>query len=74
MARIVATDKTVTIKSGTHENCVQTYDWTPLDEKAREYKYYCPGIGAMVLAENLETGSRTELVELADSNENEAEF
>ena len=61
----IATGETVTTKSGTYTDCVKVYDWTPLEKNAREYKYHCPEVGALVLTEDLETGSRSELVNIA---------
>ena len=58
----VATGETVTTKSGSYTDCVKVYDWTPLEKNAREHKYHCPEVGALVLTEDLETGSRSELV------------
>lgn len=54
----------VKTKLGTFNDCVKVYDWTPLDPKSREHKYYCPSIGALVLNENLETGKRSELTKV----------
>lgn len=64
MRDVVAVGLTVTTKLATYTECVKVYDWTPLDKKSREHKYYCPGVGALVLNENLETGKRAELTNL----------
>ncbi len=61
----VAIGETVSTKSGTYTDCVRVYDWTPLEKNAREHKYYCPQVGALVLTEDLETGSRSELVNVS---------
>lgn len=66
MRDTVATSQTVTTKIGTYTDCVKVYDWTPLDKKSREYKYYCPQVGSLVLNENLETGKRSELIEVVN--------
>ena len=42
--------------------CVVTFDFTPLDPEALEYKYYTPGVGLM-LEVDIESGDRLELVE-----------
>ena len=55
---------TVKTKLGTFNDCVKVYDWTPLDLKSREHKYYCPSVGALVLNEHLETGKRSELTKI----------
>ena len=61
MRDTIATGLRITTKMGIYDNCVKTYDWTPLDPTSREYKYYCPTVGSLVLNENLETGKRSEL-------------
>ncbi len=64
MRDTVAVGLTVTTKLVTYKDCVKVYDWTPLDKKSREHKYYCPSVGALVLNENLETGKRAELIKV----------
>ena len=65
MRDTVATGETVSTKSGTYTDCVKVYDWTPLEKNSREHKYHCPQVGALALTEDLETGSRSELVNVA---------
>jgi hypothetical protein len=48
---------------GTFRNVLKTFDFTPLDPAAREHKYFAPGTG-QVLAVDLETGEREELVRI----------
>jgi hypothetical protein len=57
----VATGETVSTKTRTYTDCVKVHDWTPLEKNSRE-QYYCPQVGALVLTEDLQTGSRSELV------------
>jgi hypothetical protein len=64
MRDTVATGLTVSTKLGTYSDCVKVYDWTPLEKKSREHKYYCPKVGSLVLTEDLETGSRSELTNI----------
>ncbi len=64
MAKIVATGETVTTSVGTYQNCTKTYDWTPLEPDAKEYKYYCPKVGGVVLIEDLTSGERVELIKV----------
>jgi len=64
MRDVVAVDQTVSTKYATYTDCVKMYDWTPLDPNSREHKYYCPGVGALVLNENAETGERAELTQI----------
>lgn len=42
-------------------DCLQTYDFSPLDPEAQEHKFYKPGIG-MIVEVDLNTGDRVELV------------
>jgi hypothetical protein len=62
MRDTVATGQPVTTKTRKYSDCVKVYDWTPLEKNAREHKYYCPEVQSLVLTEDLETGSRSELV------------
>jgi hypothetical protein len=64
MRDTIATGLTVTTKLGTYTDCVKVYDWTPLDKASREYKYYCPQVGSLVLNEDLTTGDRSELTKV----------
>ena len=64
MRDTIATDVTVSTKLGTYTDCVKVYDWTPLEKTSREYKYYCPQVGSLVLTEDLKTGKRSELTSL----------
>jgi len=61
---VIAVDQTVTVPYGTFGECVKMYDSTPLDQTSREYKYYCPGVGGLVMVENIETGEKAELIEV----------
>lgn len=68
MRDVVATNITVKTKLKEYSNCVQMYDWTPLDPESREYKYYCPEVGALVKSEHLDEEKNpidsTELVKI----------
>ncbi len=44
-AEIVSIAETLTTPAGTFENCLKTEETTPLEPKAKEYKYYAPGVG-----------------------------
>jgi hypothetical protein len=52
------------------DQCLQTFDFAPIDPSSTEYKYYLPGVG-FVLAVAMEdgelTGEREELVCVGDS-------
>jgi hypothetical protein len=60
----IATGQAVTTKARKYTDCVKVLDWTPLEKNAREHKYYCPEVRSLVLIEDLETGSRSELVDV----------
>lgn len=64
-ACVVAIDGTAAVPYGSYCNCVVTEDFTPLEPDARERKYYAQGVG-MVLAIDLVSGARTELVNVID--------
>lgn len=61
MADVVSLTAAVSVPVGTYENCLQTYDYTPLDPESKEYKYYCKEVAMLVLEEGVETGDRVEL-------------
>ena len=62
----VSIGQTVKTSLGVYKDCVKVYDWTPLDPESREYKYYCPSVGSLVLTEHLVTGKRSELIKVVD--------
>ena len=66
MRDTVAVGVTVTTALATYTDCVKVYDWTPLDKKSREHKYYCPAVGSLVLNEHLETGKKAELIKVVN--------
>jgi hypothetical protein len=59
-ARVVSLKETVSVPYGRFHRCLQTFDDTPLNPEAREYKYYARGIG-LVLEVSLPDGERIEL-------------
>jgi hypothetical protein len=66
MAMVVAAGITVTLSDGSsHENCLQTIDWNPLEPETLEYKYYAPNIG---LVKEAVVGGE-EIVELTSEEE-----
>jgi len=62
MADIIALSQTVNTPYGNFKDCIQTYDYTPLDISSKEHKYYCSEVGGIVLEINLDGGERLELV------------
>lgn len=59
---VKAVGEAVEIKKGKYQDCVKMYDFTPLDPKSLEYKYYCSETGSLVLSEHLTKNERVELV------------
>jgi len=45
--------------------CLQTDEWTPIEEDSHEFKYYQPGVG-FIKEENPSTGEEVELVEFSN--------
>lgn len=66
---VLAVDETVTVPFGTFEHCVKTFDWTPLDPNAKEHKWHCPGVGALVKAVDLTNGEELNLIDVTNEDE-----
>jgi|SoiMethySBSTD1v2_1073268.scaffolds.fasta_scaffold294496_3 hypothetical protein len=52
MGTIIALGKQVKVPYATFRDCVQIRDWSRIEKTANEYKYYCPGVGFVVLEES----------------------
>jgi hypothetical protein len=66
MGTVVALGRKVATPAGTFDDCVQIKDWSNL-ETSSEYKYFCSGIGFMVMEESTRPGgARLELVRISD--------
>jgi len=63
MGKVVQLGESVTVPFGSFQDVLVTEDWTPLDPKLLEHKYYAEGVG-VVLERSLR--GPTELVELVD--------
>jgi hypothetical protein len=63
MGEILETDASATVPYGSYTGCLKTRDFTPLDTNLDENKYYCPGVG-VVLVIDVVTGQREELVSI----------
>lgn len=48
MAQVIELGASVTVPFGSFDEVLVTQDWTPLEPKALEYKYYAPGIGLVL--------------------------
>ena len=66
-ADVLALGVSVTVNDKTYADCLQTYDYTPLNPSSQEHKYYCPESGTVVLEVNLKDGERAELIEIKPS-------
>lgn len=60
---ILETNASATVPYGSYSGCLRTRDFTPLDTKLDENKFYCPGVG-VVLVIDVVTGQREELVSI----------
>jgi hypothetical protein len=65
MGTVVAVGTKVSVPYGTFDDCVQIKDWSRI-ETDEEYKYFCAGVGFMVLEE--EGSERLELTGVARDN------
>jgi hypothetical protein len=45
MAEILSVGESVKVAAGDYKDCVQVRDYTPLDPRGDEHKFYCPGVG-----------------------------
>ena len=61
MADVVSITEKLTIGGINYTNCLKTYDYTPLDPEAKEYKFYCKEVGGLVLEEDIVSGDRVEV-------------
>jgi uncharacterized membrane protein YkoI len=61
-ADVLAVNETVDVPHGTFNGCVKTFDYTALDPKSLEHKYYCKETGFTALEVDVTDGERTELV------------
>jgi len=60
-ASVTGLGRTVHVTAGTFDDCLETFDFTPLEPDQREAKFYAPGVG-VVLEIDLESGEQIELV------------
>jgi len=52
--RIVSVSEQVSVPAGDFSNLVQVLETTELDPEAREFKYYAPGVGLVLVEEGLD--------------------
>jgi hypothetical protein len=60
MAEVVNTNVHVDVPYGSFDNCLETHEFTPLEPKLDEHKFYCAGVGVVLEVDEV-TGDRTEL-------------
>lgn len=60
VGEVVATGVSVTVPAGTFDDCIKTHDTSTLDPELEEFKYYCRGVGTVLIEEE---DVREELVE-----------
>jgi hypothetical protein len=60
--RVLSTSESVIVPFGSFENVVQTHDFSAIDSKLRENKYYAAGIG-VIKEVDLTTGEEVLLIE-----------
>lgn len=68
-ADVVALDAVVAVPYGSYSGCLKTFEYTPLEPKAREFKYYCKEVGMMVREENIEDHEQVVLVAVRRNGE-----
>lgn len=61
-ADVLSVNETVTVPKGTYVGCVKTFDYTPLDLKSLEHKFYCKEVGFTVLEIDTTDEERVELI------------
>lgn len=62
MAAVVSTGEKQSLKAGAYENVLVTKEWTPLEAKVVENKYYAPGVGLILEVQVAGGKGRIELV------------
>src|SRR3989344_4974855 len=67
MADVVTLNESLVVPSGAFPGCLTTYDYTPLDPNAKEYKYYCPEVQGVALEVNIEDNERMELISVKNN-------
>jgi len=67
MGEVVALGETVSVPYGTFSDCIKTKDWNVLEPGVIEFKYYCPGIGGVVLETNPDYDEIVELIDVRTS-------
>jgi hypothetical protein len=64
--QVLSVDESVTVPFGSFENVVQTYDFSTLESRAKEHKFYAPRIG-LIKEIDLNSGEEVVLVGFTSS-------
>jgi hypothetical protein len=64
MARVLGLKASPTVPYGKFEGCLHTLEWTPLEVGVREHKFYCPGLGLVLITHPKGGNIREELVSI----------
>jgi hypothetical protein len=59
---VISLSETIAVEGKTYNNCLKTYDYTPLDKESKEHKYYCPEVGNLVYIKHLVEDAHSRLV------------
>ena len=59
---VLGVEETVTVPQGKFVGCVKTFDYTALDAKSLEHKYYCKEVGFTALEVDTTDNERVELI------------
>jgi hypothetical protein len=70
MAEVLSVSETVDIGLAGYVECLKTRDFTPLEKKVDEYKFYCEDEAGLVLEIGVYSGERIELVDVIAPEEN----
>jgi hypothetical protein len=62
LAKVLGSNNTVTVATGTYNNCLKTSDFSPLEPGVKESKFYAPGVGLIFTTSP--DGTREELVKV----------
>jgi len=62
VAKVIGLNAKVDTPYGSFTGCLETMDWSPLENASREHKFYCPGTGLVLELAPSSGHERSELV------------
>ena len=62
VAKVIGLNAKVDTPYGSFTGCLETMDWSPLENSSREHKFYCPGTGLVLELAPSSGHERSELV------------